>query len=91
MLAPFALNLLIACTVLMLTGWASNAATRWVSVSRRSGAVATPAAFDHRARFDREASMVCEPGADERRLAIQTRARCQKLILQLPLETLGME
>jgi hypothetical protein len=60
MLAPFVLDLLIACTLLLLAGWANDVIVRWISVARHAGSPAAPLAFDRRRRIDRDGFTVGE-------------------------------
>jgi hypothetical protein len=38
MLAPFVLNLLISCSLLLLAGWTGDTISAWVGVARRTDA-----------------------------------------------------
>jgi hypothetical protein len=41
MLAPFVLNLLISCSLLLLAAWTGDTISAWVSVARRTDASST--------------------------------------------------
>ncbi len=59
MLAPYVTDLLFACTLLLLAGWAQDVMTRWVNVAGHADSAAASGAFDRHGRFDRDAYNVC--------------------------------
>jgi hypothetical protein len=59
MLAPFVTDLLLACTFLLMAGWANEAIARWIGVSRRTSSATVPAPVGDRRTFDRDDYMVC--------------------------------
>jgi hypothetical protein len=46
MLAPFVLDLLIACTLMLLAGWVCDVMARWLGVARHTGSSAERAVVD---------------------------------------------
>ena len=54
MLAPFVQDLLIACTVMLLAGWANDVIVRWIGFARHAGSPAAPTDFQRRHRVDRD-------------------------------------
>jgi hypothetical protein len=62
MLAPFVLDLLIACTLLLLAGWANDAVVRWISVARQAGSTAAPMALNRHRATDRDGLTSCATG-----------------------------
>lgn len=48
MLAPFVLDLLIGCSLLILTGWMGDVTTRWFGLSHRVRPTVTAETFEHR-------------------------------------------
>lgn len=60
MLAPFVLDLLIACTLMLLAGWVGDVIARWIGVVRHSGSTAAPAALNLKHGIDRNRLPDCE-------------------------------
>lgn len=60
MLAPFVLDLLIACTLMLLAGWASDVMGRWIGVARPASSTAAPTALGQCRQIDRDGFTVCE-------------------------------
>jgi hypothetical protein len=59
MLAPFVTDLLIACTFLLLAGWANEVAAGWLGVARQTGSRDAHGVFNRRRRIDDDGLSVC--------------------------------
>ena len=60
MLAPFALNLLISCSLLLLAGWTGDTISAWVGVARRASASSMAQRnAENRQRLDHSALTAC--------------------------------
>jgi hypothetical protein len=59
MLAPFVTDLLIACTALLLAGWANEMVAGWVGVARPTGSRGPHRAFDRRRSIDDDGLSAC--------------------------------
>lgn len=59
MLAPFILNMLISCSLLLLAGWTGDVISSWVGDARRAGAHEPQRNVDIRRRIDHAALTAC--------------------------------
>ena len=59
MLAPFVLNLLISCSLLLLAGWSGDVISSWVAVARRTDTRESQRNVDSRRRIDHAALTAC--------------------------------
>ncbi len=59
MLAPFVLNLLIACSLVLLVGWTGDTISTWVGVVRRSDTGEAQRNAESRRRIDRATLTAC--------------------------------
>ena len=60
MLAPFVLNLLISCSLLLLAGWTGDTISSWIAVARHTGdAPESQRNGESRRRIDHAALTAC--------------------------------
>jgi hypothetical protein len=60
MLAPFVLDLLIACTLMLLAGWVGDVMARWIGIARHADPSAASVALNQRRGIDPKRLAVCE-------------------------------
>ena len=59
MLAPFVLQLVAACTFMLVAGWAGDLMARWIGVTRTAGPAVSSRAFDQHRRIEGKGITVC--------------------------------
>jgi hypothetical protein len=60
MLAPFVLNMLISCSLLLLAGWTGDTISNWVGVARRTDVSSkAPRKVESGRRLDHAALTAC--------------------------------
>jgi hypothetical protein len=59
MLAPFVLNLLISCSLLLLAGWTGDTISAWVGVARRTDTRDSQRNIESARRLDHAALTAC--------------------------------
>ena len=59
MLAPFVLNMLISCSVLLLAGWTGDVISAWINGARHTDASELPRSVADRRRIDHAALTAC--------------------------------
>ena len=73
MLAPFVLNLLIACSLVLLVGWTGDTISTWVGAVRRSDTREAQRIAESRRRIDRCYSDCMHLVRNERGVAVENR------------------
>jgi len=59
MLAPFVLNLLVSCSLLLLAGWTGDVISNWVAIARGAAAGNSQEKVESRRRIDHAALTAC--------------------------------
>jgi hypothetical protein len=61
MLAPFVLNLLISCSLLLLVAWTGDVISTWVGIARRTDSHESQRTVERGRRIDHAVLTACTP------------------------------